>query len=85
MYDLAGTVDEWTRELMDGAYLWPATSRCYFVPCACYTYTGLRAACCLGQLSYRFLVASTTLLVGATSLFPHKSLYYNCISEPITF
>lgn len=50
-YDLAGTVDEWTQDLTDGAYLWgcnpcawPTTSRCYFAPYACYTYTGLRAA-----------------------------------------
>ncbi len=50
-YDLAGTVDEWTQELTDGAFLWgcnpcawPTTSRCYFAPYACYTYTGLRAA-----------------------------------------
>lgn len=53
-YDLAGTVDEWTQDLTDGAYLWgcnpcawPTTSRCYFAPYACYTYTGLRAALCL--------------------------------------
>lgn len=50
-YDLAGTVDEWTQDQTDGAYLWgcnpcawPTTSRCYFAPYACYTYTGLRAA-----------------------------------------
>lgn len=50
-YDLAGTVDEWTQDQTDGAYLWgcnpcawPATSRCYFAPYACYAYTGLRAA-----------------------------------------
>lgn len=51
IYDLAGTVDEWTQESTDGAFLWgcqpcawPTTSRCYFVPYACYTYTGFRAA-----------------------------------------
>ena len=51
IYDLAGTVDEWTQDLTDGAFLWgcrpcawPGTSRCYFAPYACYSYTGLRAA-----------------------------------------
>lgn len=52
IYDLAGTVDEWTQEAYDGAHLWgcckpcayPLAYRCYFVPYPCYTYTGLRAA-----------------------------------------
>lgn len=48
-YDLAGVIDEWTQDSRDGAYLWgcnpcawPTTSRCYFAPYTCYTYTGMR-------------------------------------------
>ncbi len=51
IYDLAGTVDEWTQDFPDNAFLWgcqpcawPASSRCYYAPYACYAYTGLRAA-----------------------------------------
>ena len=56
IYDLAGTVDEWTQESMDGAHNWgcckpcayPNAYRCYFTPYACYTYTGMRAALYIG-------------------------------------
>ncbi|MGM9522286.1 MAG: hypothetical protein ACI3VB_07405 [Oscillospiraceae bacterium] len=55
LYDLAGAVDEWIWEQTDGAYLWgcnpcawPTTSRCYFAPYACYSYSGFRVALLLG-------------------------------------
>jgi formylglycine-generating enzyme required for sulfatase activity len=51
IYDFAGTVDEWSFDLADGAFAWgcnpcawPGSSRCYFAPYACYSYTGFRVA-----------------------------------------
>lgn len=55
IFDLTANVDEWAQESYDGSYSWgcgsncqwPETSRCYFLPYACYTFTGYRAVLCI--------------------------------------
>lgn len=55
LFDIAANIDEWSQESYDGSYSWgcgsncqwPGTSRCYFLPYACYTFTGYRAVLCI--------------------------------------
>lgn len=55
IYDVAANIDEWSQESYDGSFSWgcgsncqwPGTSRCYFLPYACYTFTGYRAVLCI--------------------------------------